>query len=132
MRPALGIFGDYISHGSTFSPSRLITLHTAITGYTAARHGHRDLRKLRGFARVSSNLIGCSNEALRMFGAARDYFAHLGSPGQKYSVDEIEAATVLATRRAATLMQASLLRELGFTKAAASRLLRRHYQNWPL
>jgi hypothetical protein len=48
------------------------------------------------------------------------------------SCAEIEAETVLATRRAAALMQAALLRELGFTKTQASRLLRRHYRNWAL
>jgi hypothetical protein len=132
VRPALGIFGDYINGGSSFSPARLITLHTAITGYTDARHGHRDLRKLRCFAEVANELTGCSNDALALFGAARDYFAHLGSPGQRYTVAEIEAETVLATRRAAALMQAALLRELGFTKTQASRLLRRHYRNWAL
>jgi hypothetical protein len=132
VRPALGIFGDYINDGSAFSPSRLITLHTAITGYTDARHGYRDLRKLRSFARVPNEATGCSNHALGLFGAARDYFAHLGSPGQKFSVDDLEGGTLLATRRAAALMQAALLRELGFTKSRAADLLRRHYVNWPL
>ncbi len=132
VRPALGIFGDHINLGSTFSPSRLITLHTAITGYSHVRHGHRSPRKLRTFARVPNELTGCSNDALGLFGAARDYFAHLGSPGQKYSVAEIEEGTLLATRRAAALMQAALLRELGFTRAQASKLLRRHYRNWAL
>jgi hypothetical protein len=132
VRPALGIFGDYINDGSTFSPSRLITLHTAITGYTDARHGHRDLRKLRSFARVPNEVTGCSNHALGLFGAARDYFAHLGSPGQKFSVEDLEEGTLLATRRAAALMQAALLRELGFTESRAAEILERHYVNWPL
>jgi hypothetical protein len=132
VRPALGIFGDYINDGSTFSPSRLITLHTAICGYTDARHSHRDPRKLRAFAHIPNEITGCSNDSLGLFGAARDYFAHLGSPGQKYSVDQIEEGTLRVTRRAAALMQASLLRELGFTKRRASDLLQRHYLSWPL
>ena len=131
-RPALGIFGDYINEGLTFSRPRLITLHTAICGYTDARHGHRNPRKLRAYAEVSNEVTGCSNNVLGLFGAARDYFAHLGSPGQKYSVAEIEEGTPKVTRRAAALMQASLLTELGFTKTRASALLRRHYSNWAL
>jgi hypothetical protein len=132
VRPALGIFGDYLNDGTSFSRPRLITLHTAICGYTDARHHHRDPRKLRTYAEVSNEVTRCSNETLGLFGAARDYFAHLGSPGQKYSVTEIEDRTVQVTRRAAALMQASLLRELGFSKTRTTELLERHYRNWPL
>lgn len=132
VRPALGIFGDHLNEGSSFSRPRLITLHTAICGYTDARHKHRNLRKLRTYAGVSNEVTGCSNNALGLFGAARDYFAHLGSPGQKFSVADIEEGTVLATRRVSALMQASLLRELGFGKKRTTELLQRHYLNWPL
>jgi len=132
VRPALGIFGDHLNEGSSFSRPRLITLHTAICGYTDARHGHRDLRKLRAYAGVPDEVTGCSNAALGLFGAARNYFAHLGNPGQKFSVAEIEEGTILATRRASALMQASLLRELGFSKTQTTKFLQRHYLNWPL
>jgi hypothetical protein len=132
VRPALGIFGDHLNEGSTFSRPRLITLHTAICAYTDARHGHRDPRKLRTFAEVPNEVTGCSNDALALFGAARDYFAHLGSPGQRFTIDEIESGTVLATRRASALMQASLLRELGFSSKRATELLEGHYRDWPL
>jgi hypothetical protein len=131
-RPALGIFGDYINEGLTFSRPRLITLHTAICGYTDARHGHRDPRKLRAYAGVADEITGCSNNVLGLFGAARDYFAHLGSPGQKYSVAEIEDGTPKVTRRVAALLQARLLAELGFSKTKSAALLSRHYRNWPL
>ena len=132
VRPALGIFGDYINGGTSFSPSRLITLHAAICGYSDVRHNHRDPRKLRSFAEVPNEITGCSSSTLGLFGAARNYFAHLGSPGPKHSVAEIEEGTLRVTRRAAALMQASLLRELGFTKTKTSQLLDQHYRNWPL
>lgn len=132
VRPALGIFGDHLNEGSSYSRPRLITLHTAICGYSDARHGHRSLRKLRAYADVPNEVTGCSNNALALFGAARDYFAHLGNPGQRFSTSEIEGGAFLATRRASALMQACLLRELGFSKTRTTELLQRHYSNWRL
>ena len=99
-------------------------MHTAISAYSDLRHGHHDLRKLRRYSGVANEVTGASNEALALFGASRNYSSHLGSPGEKFSVEEIEANTVASTRRASARMQACLLKELGFTKTQiASRLV---------
>ena len=39
---------------------------------------------------------------------------------------------MLSTRRASALMQACLLRELGFTRSEAEGMLTKHYISWPL
>jgi hypothetical protein len=132
VRPALGIFGDHINERSTYSRSRLLTVHTAISAYSDTRHGHRRLRKLRDFAGVSNDATGCSNDALALFGASRNYFAHLGKPQSKFSIAEMEDGALHSTRRAAALMQACLLRELGFSSKRAAELLRDYYASWPL
>lgn len=132
VRPALGIFGDHINEGSVFSRSRLLTVHTAVSAYSDMRHGHRRLRKLRDYAGVPNDITGCSNDALALFGASRNYFAHLGKSQSRFSIAEMEDGALQSTRRAAALMQACLLRELGFKPRQAGELLRDHYANWPL
>ena len=132
VRPSLGIYADHVNEGRSFSPARLLTMHTAISAYSDLRHGHHDLRKLRRYSGVANEVTGASNEALALFGASRNYFSHLGSPGEKFSVEEIEANTVASTRRASALMQACLLKELGFTKTQIASRLVEYYGNWPL
>jgi hypothetical protein len=132
VNPALGIYADHVNEGNSFSPARLLTVHTAISAYSDLRHGYRDLRKLRQYPGIDSEITGCTNRNLALVGASRNYFSHLGSPGDVFTVNEIEAETVLSTRRTAALMQSCLLRELGFTKTQIANRLRRYYGNWPL
>ena len=88
--PALGIFGDHVREGRVYSPSRFLILYSAVESYSRQRHGHRNLKKLRTFAEVPSDVIGCSNDALSLLGATRDYFAHRVHGSQKYGRDQIE------------------------------------------
>jgi ApeA N-terminal domain 1 len=132
LRPALGLFADHVSHGYSYSPARFLTLFTAVEAYAHECHGRHNLRILRDFADVPENIIGCTDEALRIIGASRKYFAHLSRPANGPTVDEIEAQLLSSTRRASALMQACLLRELNFPAADAERILREYYGWWPL
>ncbi len=128
--PALGIFGDHILEGRSYSPNRYLTLYTAVETYSRERHGHRDPRKLRQYADVPSEVTGCTNRALSLIGASRDYLAHRGNPGQLFTAKEVERGVLDSTRRLEALLQACLLAELGFGKRARAELLRTYYSNW--
>ena len=130
--PALDLFAEHLSYGNSYSPARLLTLHTALEAYARGRHGHKDFRKLRGFAGVPNAVTGCTNPALALLGASRDYFSHLSHAGQKYTLRDVQEGAVFSTRRASALMQACLLRELGLDPSDIERLLTKHYANWPL
>jgi ApeA N-terminal domain 1 len=132
LRPALGLFGDHVNQGSTYSPSRFLTLFTAMEVYARERHGRKDFRLLRRFAGVREEVTGCTDTALALIGASRQYFAHLGSTPSGPTPEEIEAELLTTIRRASALMQACLLRELGFSAAETEGMLSRHYANWPL
>jgi hypothetical protein len=132
LRPALGLFADHINHGRSYSPARFLTLYTAMEAYARGRHGRSDFRLLREYAGVPQKVTGCTNEALALVGASRRYFAHLGSRPGGAPIDEMEANTLLSTRRASALMQACLLRELGFSAAEVEDMLSDYYRRWPL
>jgi hypothetical protein len=130
--PALDLFAEHLSYGGSYSPARLLTLHTALEGYARGRHGHSNFRRLRDYAGVPNSVTGCTNDALSLLGASRKYFAHIGHTGQKHSLDDVQSGVVASTRRASALMQACLLRELGFDTADVEALLTKHYANWPI
>jgi hypothetical protein len=130
--PALDLFAEHLSHGNSYSPARLLTLHTALEGYARGRHGHNSFRRLRDYAGVPNGVTGCTNDALSLLGVSRKYFAHIGHTGQKHTLDDVQNGLVASTRRASALMQACLLRELGFGTADVEALLSKHYANWPI
>lgn len=130
--PALGTFGDHIVEGHSYSPSRFLTLYTAVETYSRARHGHKDLKKLRQYAEVASEVTGCTNRAIALIGASRKYFAHRGHVGQAFSDADIEQGAYDSTRRLEALLQTCLLRELGFKKRRTTALLEDYYSNWPV
>ncbi|OAI39851.1 hypothetical protein AYO39_02375 [Actinobacteria bacterium SCGC AG-212-D09] len=128
--PALGLFADHINLGLTYSQPRFLTLYTAIEGYARRRVGRNDLRQLREYARVDTTVHGCTNNSLRLIGAARDYVAH-------FTIRDVPAGTIIdslvdATRCGHALMQACLLRDLGFGRRQAQRLMTLYYRSWPL
>lgn len=132
-KPALGLFADHVSHGNSFSPSRLLTLHTALEKYAKVRFGaKKEFKNLRAYGGVPSALTGCTNEALKLLGASRGFFAHAETEGEKFTSDQIESGALDSTRRASALMQACLLREVGFRKQERIDLMKRHFQNWPV
>jgi hypothetical protein len=128
--PALGVFADHIVEGSTYSSARFLTLHAAMEGYCRARFGQKQFRLMRDYAAVDVAVHGCTNSTLAMIGATRDYFSHLNTT--RYTQAEIEHAILDTTRQAHALMQACLLRELGFGPRQTEQLLRQHHRNWPL
>ena len=130
--PALGIFGDHVREGRVYSPSRFLILYSAVESYSRQRHKHRSLTKLRTFAEVPSGVIGCSNDALSLIGATRGYFAHRVHGSPTFSRDEIEENAFVSVRRLEALMQACLLREIGFSRRKATDLLKAYYARWPI
>jgi hypothetical protein len=108
------------------------TLHTAMEAYARDRHGRNNFRVLRDYAGVPPEITGCTNPALALIGASRRYFAHLGRRPEGPTINEIETNTLLSTRRASALMQACLLREVGFSTAEVEGLLSDYYSRWPL
>lgn len=128
--PALGLFADHINLGSTYSQPRFLTLRTAMEGYCRGRFGQNKLELMRDYADVDVAVHGCSRGALALIGATRNYVAHLSK--QHIAAAEIIDGLPDSTRRAHALMQACLLRELGFGKRQAETLLRRHQHGWPL
>jgi hypothetical protein len=130
--PALGVFADHLAQGRSYGPTRLITLYSALEAYAAARHGTKEFKHLRAYSGVAPEVTGCTNTALSLLGASRGYFAHLSEPATKYSREDFEENLLLSTRRGSALMQACLLRELGFDGTEAEDLLRQHHADWPL
>lgn len=128
--PALGMFAEHITDGNTYSPARFLTLHTAMEAYCRVRFRKKDFRLMRDYAGVDVALHGCTNKALALIGASRDYFSHL--KGQAVSQEAISTTLLDTTRRAHALMQACLLREMGYGPRQTERLLARHHAVWPL
>jgi hypothetical protein len=132
-RPALGLFAEHVEAGRVYSPSRFLTLYTALERYAKVRHdGKREFRSLRDYGGVPAEITGASNGALKLIGASRGYFSHGETQGKGFSVAEIEDGTLESIRRASALMQSCLLRELGFRKAQREGLLELHYRSWPI
>lgn len=130
--PALGLFASHVNDGNSYSPARFLTVYTAIEGYAKMRHGHKKLSRLREYAGVPTELHGCSNDALALIGASRNYLAHLGDTGGKYSVADIQDGAFVSTRRVSALMQACLLRDLGFRIKERGQILANYYRDWPI
>lgn len=130
--PALGLFAQHLNDGSSFSPARLITLHTALEAYGRAHLNSEKLKKLRDHAGVPSSVTGCTNDALDLLGWCRGYFAHVNDNSQRFTPLDAEHGAVPSTRRASALMQACLLRDIGLDATTTERLLTAHYMNWPL
>ncbi len=128
--PALDLFAEQITNGTTYSPARFLTLYTAMEAYCRTRFGQSNFRRLRDYAGVDEAVHGCSNPALALIGASRNYFAHLGP--QHLSREQITDNLLETTRRAHALLQACLLREVGFGPRQVERLLARHHANWPI
>jgi hypothetical protein len=130
--PALDLFAEHVGYGNTYRPARLLTLHTALEGYARARHGHKNFRRLRDYAGVPNSVTGCTNDALSLLGASQKYFAHIGHTGQRHTVNDVQDGLLDSTRRASALMQACLLREVGFESVQTEHLLSDYYMAWPL
>jgi hypothetical protein len=65
------MFAEHVSAGSAYSPSRFLTLHTAMEAYCRVRFGKKDFRLLLGYADVDVAAHGCTNKAIAIIGASR-------------------------------------------------------------
>ena len=128
--PALGLFADHINLGLMYSQPRFLTLYAAVEGYSRLRVGQNNLRRLRDYARVDVAAHGCSNDAIALIGASRDYVAHFAR--HHVAPEAIINTLPASTRRLHALMQACLLRDMGFGKRQAESILERHHRRWPL
>lgn len=128
--PALGLFADHINLGQTYSQPRFLTLYSALEGYCRQRIGRNNLRQLRDHARVDTTAHGCTNGALKLIGASRDYVAH-------FTIRDVPAETIIdslvdATRCGHALLQCCLLRDLGFGRRQTEQIMDRYHRSWPL
>ena len=129
--PALGLLADHVREGSSYSPARFLTLYTAVEAYCRERCGRKDLKLLRAYAGVPDEVTGCTPKALALIGVTRDYLAHLGDTGP-FTVDQVVDGVVISTRRLGALMQACLMRELGFTRTYTAERMRAFHYRWPI
>jgi hypothetical protein len=142
--PSLALFGETINE-EAYSPSRFLTLYTAAEGYfRAVTEGSQwKLTELVKRAGISAEVSKMSKEAISLMGALRRFHAHLNATdlekqrdpsdqAVEVSLEEVSDATFESTRRLQAIMQACLLRDLGFNTNEIERLITQHYQNWPL
>lgn len=129
--PALGLFADHVREGKSFSWPRFLTLYTAVEAYSRERVGRNSLRELRDYAGVADEVTACTDKAVALIGVTRKYLAHLGTP-QPFTDDYIQETVPDSTRRLSALMQACLMRDLGFGTRAITSRIRRFYERWPL
>jgi hypothetical protein len=137
-RPVLGTFAETINMGSVYSPERLGKLVTSLESY--ARRWHRinrpslleALEALRAYAHLPAGITGSTRRNLKLLAASRHYYAHLNKPNYGFAPRVIENNVFETTRRATALMQACLLRDLGFSAKVARGLLEDHYAGWPI
>lgn len=141
----IATFVDAISEGTTFSRARLLAGVAALEAYWRTRLRLDDqgkkrrgtsligkLKMVRDYAQVEPKLIGATNANLKLIAAARNLYAHLDQTIVDLSDDEIDDHLVENCRRAAALLQASLLRDLDVPPEQAQAMFERHLMNWPL
>ncbi len=131
LSPALDLYGEYVNGGNLYTPARFLTLYTAMEGYCSRRRVKKDFKQMRTYAGVSDDTHGCDKKGLALLGKSRKYYAHLNELSTD-EIGEIQEQTLGTTRRAAALMQACLIRELGFGPRQTERHLDEHYFNWPI
>jgi hypothetical protein len=136
--PALGTFAEAINAGDTYSPSRFLQMVTAVESY--GRRWRKDkgtllelLGGLRAYAGLPARSTGCTQRNMKLIVASRNFHAHLlDQPNYGFSIELVQLTTFESTRRATALMQACILRELGFSARATRKMLDEHYRNWPI
>jgi hypothetical protein len=135
--PALGTFAEAINAGDTYSPGRFLQVVTALESYGRRWRKHKGsllklLEGLRAYAGLPARSTGCTRRNLKLIVASRNFHAHLGQPNYGFSLEFVQLTTFESTRRASALMQACILRELGFSARATRKVLDQHYRNWPI
>jgi hypothetical protein len=135
--PALGTFAEAINSGHTYTPGRFLQVITALESYGRRwRKDKRSLLKLleglRAYAGLPARSTGCTRRNLKLIVASRNFHAHLSQPNYGFSLKFVQLTNFESTRRATALMQACILRELGFSAPTTRKMLDEHYRNWPV
>lgn len=133
---ALGNFAGSVNEGNVYSPDRLLKVVAAAEAYhreVHRRRGHLEqrleqLREVAGFSDEDS----FSDRNLALIVAGRHYHGHSGKSSYGFSAEEIVESGFSSIRRATALMQACLMRELGFDGAEVEKRFDEHYANWPV
>jgi hypothetical protein len=136
--PALGTFAEAINASDTYSPSPFLQVVTALESY--GRRWRKDkgtllelLGGLRAYAGLPALSTGCTWRNMKIIVASRSFHAHLlDQPNYDFSIEFVQLTTFESARRATALMQACILRELGFSARATRKMLDEHYSNWPV
>jgi hypothetical protein len=143
--PEIATFVDTLSEGNAFSRARLLAGVVALEAYWRTRlkgvlYGGKPrstrlpdkLKQLRAHAGIDPTLIGVSNDNLKLLVGARNLYAHLAQTNVSLSEEEIDDRLVENSRRAAALMQACLLRDLGIEPPAIDKMFEEHLASWSL
>jgi hypothetical protein len=136
-----------------YSPSRLLNVATSLEAYhrvlhedawkkrwRAANPGKKtptpslrqridDLQRIAGLAETST---GFSEANRKLFVSSRNHFAHLSEPHYGYSVEDVYDNLIPTVRRAVALMQACVMRRLGFSKRETEARFSDHYRGAPI
>jgi hypothetical protein len=146
--PAMQVFADSVNLGASYSPARLLSVAGAIETYHRVFHDaawkanhpkakrgptlRQRLEDLRVICGVPESQTGAKQANLELFVSTRNHFAHLSEPNYGYSEAQVLEATPESIQRGVALLQACLLRELGFDAVQAAERLRVHYRSWPI
>jgi hypothetical protein len=141
--PEIATFVDAVTEGTTYSRARLLASVVALEGYWRTRQPPtpctgsqpnllEKLIALRAHTGVVAAQIGATDDNLKLLVAARNLYAHLDQHHVPLSDEQIDQALLPNCRRAAALMQACLLRDLGITPDRISDMFAEHHAAWPL
>lgn len=149
--PAIEVFTDSINQGAVYSPSRLLSVASALETYhrvlyeAAWKRRWRQsnpgkktptpsllqrIEHLQRIAGVTEAATGLSQANRQLLVSSRNHFAHLSAPHYGYTVEDVYDNALATIRRGVTLMQACLMRRLGFSGRRTQDRLAEHYRNW--
>ena len=149
--PAMEVLTGSIAEGSSYSPSRLLAMASAVETFHRQLYGAtwayrwrranpgkplphlsllRRVEDLQRLARLSEPTTGMTDANRKLFVSTRNHFAHLAQPLYGYSEDQVYDSLLDTTRRGLALIQACVMRRLGFSRATAGQRFAEHYRNW--
>lgn len=115
----------------------MIDVATALDAYAKRLHHLKGnaverLKGLVAYAKVPEACIGCRVRNLKLLVASRNFYAHYSDVLYGFTAEDVQSELLETIRRGSALMQACLLRDLGFEPSATKDLLDRHFANWPI
>jgi hypothetical protein len=151
--PAIEVFSYAINQQPIYSAAELLNVAGALETYHRVVHERGWVRKwrkqnptkkkrgpylieriedLQAWSEVAEKMTGLDKANRELLVASRNHYAHLSEPSYGYTTRQVRERTPESIRRAVALMQACLLRELGFEASATEDRLAAHYRQWPI